>query len=182
VSKRKLLTLEEKKLRRKQYKLKNKERASLQDKAWVKANPEKRKETNRKSRIKRKARNKELKRAWDLANPDKVAAQRDKHRERRRADSRRWFRNNKAKANAHCAKRRASKDQRTPEWLSKEAKQQLLDFYTIARSLTEETGISYEVDHIIPLRGKIVSGLHVPWNLQILTHEENIKKHNTFKA
>lgn len=36
------------------------------------------------------------------------------------------------------------------------------------------------IDHIIPRKGKIISGLNVPWNIQYLTHEENNKKSNSF--
>ena len=70
------------------------------------------------------------------------------------------------------------KEQRTPPWSTKEHKEEILQLYTKCKILSKESGIAYEVDHIIPLRGKIVSGLHIPWNLQISTREENNSKRN----
>lgn len=81
---------------------------------------------------------------------------------------------------AKSAKYRAVKLQATPKWLTKQQYTQILYFYTKARNLEEETGVKYQVDHIIPLRGKNVCGLHVPWNLQIITAEENMKKNNKY--
>ena len=51
---------------------------------------------------------------------------------------------------------------------------------TIANSLTRAVGRRYEVDHVIPLQGKLVSGLHVQNNLQVLLKEDNCRKHNSF--
>lgn len=66
----------------------------------------------------------------------------------------------------------------TPKCLSTEHKQCITTTHEKARQLTLATGIVHHVDHIIPLRGKTVSGLNVPWNLQILTATENCRKSN----
>lgn len=66
---------------------------------------------------------------------------------------------------------------RLPSWADKKAMRAI---YKQARRITLETGIRHAVDHIIPLQGKRVSGLHVPENLRIITHAENAKKLNKY--
>lgn len=62
---------------------------------------------------------------------------------------------------------------RMPKWVDVE---ELRPFYEYARHLTLTTGVVYQVDHIVPLNGKYVSGLHVPYNLRVITKEENVAK------
>jgi len=80
--------------------------------------------------------------------------------------------------NAKTARRRSAKLHRTPFWLTKEQKKQIKEFYIVAALISGLCPEPMEVDHIVPLQGKNVSGLHVPWNLQILSESDNRKKKN----
>jgi len=84
---------------------------------------------------------------------------------------RKWKKSNRFAVNAAWMKRFAAKLSQTPAWLTPE---QLKEMEAIYESCPQ----GYHVDHIIPLQGKDVRGLHVPWNLQHLPASENIKKGN----
>lgn len=84
---------------------------------------------------------------------------------------RRWQQNHPEKTRAKSALERASRLQRTPLWADLE----LIELFY--KSCPEH----YQVDHIIPLNGKIVSGLHVINNLQYLPRLDNLKKGNKFE-
>lgn len=103
----------------------------------------------------------------------------ENNKEVRNNNVRTWQKNNNGKTRFYCAKRHTSKLQATPKWLTDEHWKKIEEFYILAQQKEKETGIKYHVDHICPLQGKTVCGLHVPWNLQVLTAEENYRKHNT---
>jgi len=74
--------------------------------------------------------------------------------------------------------RRAAKIQRTPKWLTEQELELIAGFYAESKLREKETGIKFNVDHIVPLQGKTVCGLHVPWNLQVITAYDNLVKGN----
>ena len=111
--------------------------------------------------------------AWRVAHAAEVAAYkkayRAAHREESKAHIAKWTRENPAKRTATQMRRHAGKLQATPAWA---------DHAEIARIYAAAAFIGYQVDHIVPLRSKLVSGLHCEANLQLLSAEENLAKSN----
>jgi 5-methylcytosine-specific restriction endonuclease McrA len=89
-----------------------------------------------------------------------------------------WRQNNLDLLAAKEAKRRSGKLYATPTWLTDKQLSEIKSIYKLAKKLEKLTGIKYHVDHIVPLKGVSVCGLHVPWNLKAIPAEENLKKHN----
>jgi hypothetical protein len=129
--------------------------------AWNKANPE-------------------AAHQWERANRDKVAEKsrrwHTENKERHAANGKAWRERNPQKNAATAAKRRAAKLQRTPKWLTPADFLEIQMLYDFAKGMELATGIPHHVDHILPLQGEFVSGLHVLANLQILTAFENTSK------
>lgn len=124
----------------------------LYDAEYVKANREKKYKNNDRWNEKNKDRIKERNKAWKKANRHKVTS--------------------------HTRKRQAAKLNRTPPWLTEDQLKEIENFYWMARDLKAVSGQTYHVDHIVPLQGKNISGLHVPWNLQVLPSDINERKSN----
>ncbi len=116
-----------------------------------------------------------------------------------RQQSRQWYQENTNRQKKHsarrrktnpvavlaeCANRRALKLQAIPKWVDKkDVYRYLIKLYTTAKQLEQETGVAHQIDHIVPLKGKTVCGLHCPENLQILTAVENgLKSNNLIEA
>lgn len=80
----------------------------------------------------------------------------------------------------HYYKYKTSKKNQTPAWITQKDLDEMIALYVKANEITKETGIKHEVDHFYPLQGKMVSGLHVPSNLRIITRTDNRKKSNSY--
>lgn len=116
---------------------------------------------------------------WRRENPDKARyiwrAFHERNKEKRAEQHAEWAARNRDKRNATSAKRKAAKLQATPRWVNWKKVQAI---YRESRRLTEFTGIPHHVDHIVPLQGKTVCGLHCEANLQIIPASENCAKFN----
>ena len=97
--------------------------------------------------------------------------QRRLHREKYKAQNPELYK-------AFTSVRRRRHKNATPKWITPEQKLAMRNLYLKAQELSKIAGQRYVVDHIIPLISESVCGLHVPWNLRVITQEENLKKSN----
>lgn len=143
-------------------------------KKWEEANKEARREYQKQWRKKKYESDKDYK--------DKILQKTSQYyhynKEKCKADRRNHYLLNKGTYIASVAKRTAAKLKATPPWLSSDQLTEIEEIYWLAQDLKAVTGEDYHVDHIVPLQGENVSGLHVPWNLQILPSDINIAKGN----
>ena len=127
-----------------------------------------------------------LKKNWKLSNPEHVAEQDRKyaaaHPENRVVARRKWSAANPGKDNACKTQNRLVRIKRTPAWLSEDDKWMIEQAYELAALRTKMFGFIWHVDHIIPLNGRRVSGLHVPTNLQVIPGAENSRKSNGYEV
>lgn len=155
-----------KKIKDKESYEKHKEKRYIKTKEWKAKNKEKHRAAQRK---------------WDQNNKDIRKAWGEKNKEKLNAQRREWKKNNKGKVNADTRLRQARKARATPAWVDKKEMQY---YYNLAEYFTWVSGgfVKYHVDHVVPLRGKGVCGLHVQNNLQVLKSVDNLRKSNKHES
>jgi hypothetical protein len=116
-------------------------------------------------------------------NPEWVEAKKEKDREyylktkeQRLQKVKEYKEKNPARVRQWIGSRKKALKERTPKWLTQEHWDQMNHLYWLCKDLKATTGEDYHVDHIVPLQGENVSGLHVPWNLQVLPSDLNLSK------
>lgn len=146
---------------------KNRQRLREKNAKWRAENPEKQAQSGKNWRDKNKERVRETNQNYYKNNKDQ---------EKDRA--RRWAENNPDRKRANNATRRAARINRTPAWADPD---RIDEIYRTAAEVSAETGIPHHVDHVMPLQGSNVSGLHHQDNLLIVPGPENLSKGNIFE-
>lgn len=101
----------------------------------------------------------------------------ENNKEKAMACSKRWREENKGRVCFHATKRHLLKKLSMPKWANEFF---ISEIYELSAMRTKMTGVKWEVDHIIPLNGKNVCGLHVETNLRVILASENRAKKNKF--
>lgn len=150
--------------RRKEWTVEHPEQEALRNKTWKAENPERVEASQNRWVDEHREQVNAINRAWKKAHPEQVAA-----------TNRAWLEENRAAANATVARRRAAKLQATPAWANAFF---IEEAYDLAQRRTRTTGFEWHVDHIVPLRSKLVCGLHVESNLAVIPAQANWVKNN----
>lgn len=116
--------------------------------------------------------------SYNKANPEVSRKAMTKYRKNNPNKDKEWKDNNRDKIRMYWQKRYAAKKNSVPSWLDEDDNFLLQEIYDLCEMRNRMTNEVWEVDHIVPLQGKGVCGLHVPWNLQVLTREQNRLKGN----
>jgi hypothetical protein len=128
---------------------------------------------------------KKKKRDYYEANKERISSlQKEKYAanpEKAKKRSLEWKTLNKDKWNSKCMERHAIKLRACPSWLSEDDKWLIDQAYELSQLRERICGGKWHVDHIVPLRGKTVCGLHVPWNLQVIPASVNCSKRNAWE-
>ena len=102
---------------------------------------------------------------WRALNSDK-----------KRTADKLWRERNATKLSSYHSARRDRRRKSEPAWLNAIERAQIQEMYDVAAARTMQTGVKHHVDHIHPLKGDGFNGLHVPWNLCVLTATKNLSK------
>ncbi len=145
-------------------------------------NPSAFKEVNKKSYVKRKVLILAKQKEYRELNTEKIKVKNSTYyinnKDRISTNNRVWKQNNPDKVADMDARRRAAELKATPPWTTPEMKIDTLFFYTIRAGMARPA--NWQVDHIHPLQGKYVRGLHIPSNLRLIQTLGNQKKNNKF--
>lgn len=142
------------KVKRAQYYARTKEASILKTKLWREKNPEKKLQSRK--------------------------AEYNANSEAAKEAARKYRADFPAKINAWSRKHQLSKRMQTPNWLTPDDHWMIEQAYELAALRTKLSGFAWQVDHVIPLQGKLVSGLHTPYNLQVIPAKYNRSKSNRF--
>jgi hypothetical protein len=136
--------------------------------AWKKRNPAKALASQRSRATINRDKNRAARKAWEAKNPAAAAESFKRYRDSHRAEIR-----------ARLTISKQGREKRRVLWANQDA---IIAIYRHAEFLTRTTGRQYVVDHIIPLQGRTVSGLHIEINLRVVEHHENARKHNAWES